>query len=48
LGYLFCRRWPPQEPCPACSHEAPRDRESCAACGADFPEPAPEGIEVFA
>ena len=48
LGYLFHRRWPVREECPACSQAVPRDRESCAACGMEFPEPAPKGIEVFA
>jgi len=48
LGYLFYRRWPVREECPACSQAVPRDRESCAACGMGFPEPAPKGIEVFA
>ncbi|MFH1918838.1 MAG: hypothetical protein ABIP48_02980, partial [Planctomycetota bacterium] len=48
LGYLFYRGWPVREECPACRETAPRDREACFACGADFPEPAPKGIEVFA
>jgi len=47
LGYLFCRSWPPQEECPACHEEVPRDRECCSRCHADFPEPAPKGIEVL-
>lgn len=48
LGYLFCRSWPPQEECPACQEQVPRDRECCSRCHADFPEPAPKGIEVVA
>jgi hypothetical protein len=48
FGYWFHRRWPVREACPQCGGEAPRDRESCFACGTDFPEPAPKGIEVFA
>lgn len=48
LGYLFCRSWPVREECPACRETAPRDRESCSCCDADFPEPAPKGIEVLA
>ena len=48
LGYLFHRRWPVREPCPACEQPAPRDREACSACGSDFPQPALKGSEVFA
>ncbi len=48
LGYLLHRTWPPRVECPTCKEPAPRDRLSCAACEADFPEPAPKGIEVFA
>ena len=48
LGYLLHRCWPSRVECPACKQAAPRDRLSCSECDADFPEPAPEGIEVFA
>ncbi len=48
LGYLLHRRWPVRVECPACHERAPRDRLSCSACDADFPEPAAKGIEVFA
>jgi hypothetical protein len=48
VGYLFYRRWPVREACPACQQLVPRDREACAACGAEFPPPKPKGIEVFA
>jgi hypothetical protein len=48
LGYWFHRRWPVRAACPQCGGEAPRDRESCFACGTEFPEPAPKGTEVFA
>ena len=48
VGYLFHRRWPVLEKCPACGHVVPRDRETCAKCGAAFPSPEPEGCEVFA
>jgi hypothetical protein len=48
VGYLFHRRWPVMEKCPACGHEVPRNRETCAKCGAAFPPPAPKGCEVFA
>lgn len=48
LGYLFHRRWPVREPCPACKQPVPRDREACFACGSDFPQPALKGSEVFA
>ena len=48
LGYLFHRRWPVLDACPACSRSAPRDREACAHCHTEFPRAAPKGIEVFA
>jgi len=48
LGYLLHRCWPVRTECPACHELAPRDRLSCSACDADFPEPAAAGIEVFA
>ena len=46
-GYLLQRRWPVREACPECGKPAPRDRESCFACGRQFPEPAPTGTEVL-
>jgi hypothetical protein len=48
LGYMFHRRWPPMENCPACGKEVAHDRERCSACGSAFPRPEPKGIEVFA
>jgi len=48
IGYLVHRRWPLLETCGACGDLVPRDRGQCARCGADFPPPAPKGIEVFA
>lgn len=48
LAHRFHRRWPTMEPCPACGHISPRDRETCAVCCDQLPEPAPLGIEVFA
>jgi hypothetical protein len=48
LGYLWHRRWPVLEPCPACGQVVPRDREQCARCGVEFPVPKRHGIEVFA
>jgi len=48
VGYLFHRRWPVLEKCPACGHDVPRDREDCANCRAAFPPPPPKGCEVFA
>jgi len=48
VGYLCHRRWPVLEACPACGRNAPRDRDTCAACGAAFPPPPRTGIEVFA
>ena len=48
VGYLFHRRWPVREDCPACGRFVPRDRDACAACGAEFPPPPRKGIEVFA
>ena len=48
VAYLFHRRWPVLEKCPACGQDVPRDREACASCGAAFPAPEPKGCEVFA
>jgi hypothetical protein len=48
LGYLWHRRWPVIERCPACGASAPRDREACRACRAEFPAPKQLGFEVFA
>ena len=48
VGYLFHRRWPVLEACPACGKRVPRDREHCAACGKPFPLPEKTGAEVFA
>jgi hypothetical protein len=48
VGFLLHRRWPVREPCPNCQARSPRDRETCAECGAPFPAPAPKGIEIFA
>jgi hypothetical protein len=48
VGYLLHRRWPASERCAACGTVVPRDREECLACEAQFPPPAPEGIEIFA
>jgi hypothetical protein len=48
VAYLWHRHWPVLEPCPACGRPAPRDREDCCHCGAEFPRPEPKGVEVFA
>ena len=48
LGYLWHRRWPVLAACPACGRAAPRDREACASCRAEFPLPDRTGAEVFA
>jgi hypothetical protein len=48
VAYLFHRRWPVLEKCPACGQDVPRDREACVQCGAAFPPPEPKGCEVFA
>ncbi len=48
LAYLAHHTWPVRLPCPACGEPAPRDRETCLACGEPFAPPAPKGIEVFA
>jgi len=48
IGYLLHRRWPPRVACPACAVPAPRDRDACAHCGAEFGPPARKGIEVVA
>lgn len=48
IAYRWHRTWPPVEDCPACDQPAPRDREACTECGADFPPPPLKGTEVFA
>jgi len=48
VGYLTHRKWPVMEECPSCSKAAPQDRDACARCGEEFPEPAKVGTEVFA
>jgi hypothetical protein len=48
ISYRLHRRWPVLEECPACQQSAPRDRDACIECGAEFPTPALKGIEVFA
>lgn len=48
VGYLLHRRWPVMERCRKCGKESPRDRDACLFCGAEFPTPAPKGIEIFA
>jgi membrane-associated protease RseP (regulator of RpoE activity) len=48
VGYLVHRAWAARPACPSCGQRAPRDRGACATCGTEFPEPAPQGIEVFA
>ncbi len=48
LAYLVYRTWPARLPCQSCGDPSPRDREACSVCGTDFPEPAPQGIEVLA
>jgi hypothetical protein len=47
LAYLFHRRWPLLETCPACGKAVPRDRLTCAACNVVFPKPPLKGIEVL-
>jgi hypothetical protein len=48
VGFWLHRRWPVRMPCPACRELAPRDRTLCAECGAEFPEPSLQGVEIFA
>ena len=47
VAYLFHRRWPVLEKCPACGNEVPCDRASSAKCGS-IPRRNPGGGEVFA
>jgi hypothetical protein len=47
-GYYWHRRWPVRLPCPTCGTAAPRDREACIECAAEFPPPPKNGLEVFA
>lgn len=48
LAYRCHRHWPVLEACGECRRPAPRDRESCAACGSVFAPPPPTGAEIFA
>jgi hypothetical protein len=48
VGYCLHRTWPAQERCGWCGAIVPRNREDCLSCGAEFPEPAPRGIEILA
>ena len=48
VGYWLHRRWPAKEQCTSCGKVAPRDRETCVACGAQFPLPEARGTEIFA
>jgi len=48
LAYLIEHRRAKLEACPQCGEIVPRDRDSCAACNAEFPAPAPVGTEIFA
>ena len=48
LAYRWHRRWPVLEACGECHRPAPRDRESCAACGSVFAPPPLKGTEIFA
>ncbi|MFV2068395.1 MAG: hypothetical protein ACC645_15605 [Pirellulales bacterium] len=48
LAYWLEHRRAVLEPCAACGHTVPRDRDGCAACGETFAPPAPVGTEVFA
>jgi len=47
VGYLYHRRWPVLESCPACDRTVPHDRQACSSCSSDFPEPATIGTEVY-
>ena len=48
LAYRWHRRWPVLETCGECRRPAPRDRDTCAACGHLFAAPPRVGTEVFA
>jgi len=48
LAYRWHRRWPVLADCGACHRPAPRDRETCSACGHLFNPPLLVGTEVFA
>lgn len=48
VGYWTHRRWPAVAACEHCGVRVPRDRQACPACGAEFPQPAALGIEMFA
>jgi hypothetical protein len=47
IVFRLCADWPVRVKCPSCGHKRPVDFEKCPACGAGWPEPAREGIEIF-
>lgn len=46
LAYLVHRNWPIREACPACGVLAPRDRDTCFRCEAEFPPPPRLSTEI--
>jgi hypothetical protein len=48
LAYWLHFRRPLLEKCSNCGRLAPRDRDACAMCDAEFPTPKPLGNELFA
>jgi hypothetical protein len=46
VAYLVHRPWPVRELCPACAAMAPRDRDACFHCGADFPAPPARSTDI--
>ena len=48
MAYRWHRHWPVLEACSECRQPAPRDRETCAACGQLFAPPPLVGTEIFA
>jgi hypothetical protein len=48
FAYLVEHRRTKLEACSQCGEVVPRDRETCAACDAEFAPPARVGTEIFA
>ncbi len=47
LALFTARGWPARVPCPACRRRRVVNRGQCEHCGARFPGPARQGIEIF-
>lgn len=47
LLLLAIKEWPARQTCPHCGQQRLVNHEHCEHCGAEFPQPAPDGTEIF-